>query len=54
VASWVRDEIRQVSPGLYLGIVFLRGRRLPLRFALRFTGSTGAEVRVVDEAEDRA
>jgi hypothetical protein len=34
VAGWIRDEIRPVEPGLYLGVVYLRGRRLPLRFAL--------------------
>jgi hypothetical protein len=38
VACWVRDEIRQIAPGHYLGIVFVRGRRVPLRFSLRFPG----------------
>jgi hypothetical protein len=37
VAKAVRDEIRQVSPGLYLGVVFLGGRHV-LDFALDFTG----------------
>ena len=36
VARWIRDEIREVSPGLYLGVVFVRSRRAPLHFALRF------------------
>jgi hypothetical protein len=36
VARWIRDEIREVAPGQYLGIVFLRRRRLPVRFTLRF------------------
>jgi hypothetical protein len=34
VAHWIRDEIREVAPGLYLGMVFWGGRRLPLRFTL--------------------
>ncbi len=36
VARWVRDEIREVSPGLFLGLVFL-GRRHVLDFSLDFT-----------------
>jgi len=36
VARWVRDEIREIEPGVYLGVVFVRRRRLPLRFALTF------------------
>jgi hypothetical protein len=35
-ARWVRDEIREVAPGVYLGVVFLRRRRLPLMFTLEF------------------
>jgi hypothetical protein len=35
VAHWIRDEIREVAPGLYLGQVFW-GRRRILRFALAF------------------
>jgi hypothetical protein len=35
VARWVRDEIRLVAPGLYLGVVWLRSRRVA-GFALRF------------------
>jgi hypothetical protein len=39
VAGWIRDEIREVAPGLYLGLVWgvgrlFGGRRLVLRFAL--------------------
>jgi len=36
VARWVRDEMREIEPGVYLGVVFVRRRRLPLRFALTF------------------
>ena len=41
VAGWIRDEIREVSPGVYLGIVWgvgrvFGGRKLVLRFALTF------------------
>jgi hypothetical protein len=42
VASWVRDEIRQIAPGLYLGIVYVRGWRLPLRFTLHFPTTSRA------------
>jgi hypothetical protein len=35
VARSVRDEIREVAPGLYLGLVFLRRRKI-LHFALKF------------------
>jgi hypothetical protein len=35
VARWIRDEIRMIAPGLYLGIVFWDRVRL-LDFALRF------------------
>jgi hypothetical protein len=35
VARAVRDEIREVAPGLYLGLVFLRRRKI-LHFALKF------------------
>ena len=43
VAGWIRDEIREVSPGVYLGLVWGVGRlfgghRLILRFALTFSG----------------
>jgi hypothetical protein len=41
VAGWIRDEIREVAPGLYLGVVWgvgraFAGRRRILRFALTF------------------
>ena len=35
VAQWVRDEIRLISPGLYLGKVFWNHARL-IDFALQF------------------
>jgi len=35
VAHWIRDEIREVSPGLYLGVVFWEHRKI-LNFALDF------------------
>ena len=35
VAHWVRDEIREVAPGLYLGIVFWDEDKL-INFALAF------------------
>ena len=35
VAHWIRDEIREVSPGVYLGLVYW-GRHRILHFALKF------------------
>jgi hypothetical protein len=35
VAQWIRDEIRQIGPGLYLGKVYWNKRRL-MDFALKF------------------
>jgi hypothetical protein len=35
VAHWVRDEIRLISPGLYLGLVYWKKDRL-IHFALEF------------------
>jgi hypothetical protein len=35
VARWIRDEIREVAPRTYLGLVFVRGRKL-LHFTLAF------------------
>jgi len=35
VAHWIRDEIREVAPGLYLGIVFWDEDKL-INFALAF------------------
>ena len=37
VAHWVRDEIRLLQPGLYLGIVY-RQRQRTIHFALQFNG----------------
>ena len=47
VAGWIRDEIREVAPGLFLGLVWgvgrvFGGRRLVLRFALTFPVTPGA------------
>jgi hypothetical protein len=41
VAGWIRDEIREVAPGLYLGLVWgvgklFGGRKRVLKFALTF------------------
>src|ERR1700733_4519587 len=40
VAQWVRDEIREVSPGLYLGVVYWGKKKLGahklLHFSLKF------------------
>jgi hypothetical protein len=40
VAQWIRDEIREVSPGLYLGVVYWGKKKLEahklLHFALKF------------------
>jgi hypothetical protein len=35
VAQWIRDEIRQVAPGLFLGIVFWERKKI-LDFSLQF------------------
>lgn len=35
VAQWIRDEIRQIGPGLYLGKVYWSKKRL-IDFALKF------------------
>jgi len=35
IAQWIRDEIRQISPGLYLGKVYWDKKRL-IDFALKF------------------
>ena len=35
LAHWIRDEIRQVAPGLYLGKVYWRKKRL-IDFAIQF------------------
>lgn len=38
VARWIRDEIREIAPGLFLGLVFL-GRFHVLDFSLDFNRS---------------
>jgi hypothetical protein len=35
VARWIRDEIRQIGPGMYLGKVYWEKKRL-IDFALKF------------------
>jgi hypothetical protein len=40
IAHWIRDEIRLVAPGLYLGIVFWDHTKL-IDFALRFPAAAG-------------
>lgn len=35
VAHWIRDEIREVGPGVYLGLVYWSRARI-LHFALTF------------------
>lgn len=35
VAHWIRDEIRLISPGIYLGLVYWNKERL-IHFALQF------------------
>lgn len=39
IARWVRDEIREVAPGIYLGLVYL-GKKKLIHFALKFPAST--------------
>jgi hypothetical protein len=38
IAHWVRDEIREVAPGIYLGLVYL-GKKKLIHFALKFPAS---------------
>jgi hypothetical protein len=35
IAGWIRDEIREVSPGIYLGLVY-GGKKKLIHFALKF------------------
>jgi hypothetical protein len=35
VAHWIRDEIRLIGPGFYLGVVYWEKKRL-IDFALQF------------------
>lgn len=41
VAHWIRDEIRMISPGHYLGVVWLARRRVAW-FALSFSDPSGS------------
>jgi hypothetical protein len=56
LAKWVRDEIREIEPGLYLGVVYVRSRRAPIRFSLEFATSTpsGRFTSVVDVDHESA
>jgi len=38
LAKWIRDEIREVTPGIYLGVVFW-GKKKLIHFALQFPKS---------------
>lgn len=38
LAKWIRDEIREVSPGIYLGLVY-GGKKKLIHFALKFPAS---------------
>src|SRR6185295_18246847 len=40
VAGWVRDEIREIAPGLYMGLVYAGTRKLPIRFSLQFDSAS--------------
>ncbi len=39
VAQWIRDEIREVAPGIYLGLVYW-GKKKLIHFALQFPASS--------------
>lgn len=39
LAQWIRDEIREVAPGIYLGIVYW-GKKKLIHFALHFPATT--------------
>jgi hypothetical protein len=43
IGRWVRDEIRQIGPGLYVGLVYVRSHRAPLRFSLKFDTALDSE-----------
>lgn len=38
IAHWIRDEIREIAPGLYLGVVYWDRTKL-INFALKFAAS---------------
>lgn len=50
LAKWIRDEIREIEPGLYVGLVYVRSRRAPIRFALEFAPFAGAARQSAAEA----
>jgi hypothetical protein len=50
VAGWIRDEIRQIGPGLYVGMVYVRTRRAPIRFSLEFDTSSSRVLGVDHES----
>jgi hypothetical protein len=41
IVQWVRDEIREVAPGLYLGVVYWSRTKL-INFALKFHDGEGS------------
>jgi hypothetical protein len=51
VAGFVRDEIRQIGPGLYIGLVYVGSRQAPIRFSLSFEP---AGSRIVDVDHETA
>jgi hypothetical protein len=36
------DEIREIAPGVYLGLVYVRSRRVPVRFSLEFESAASS------------
>ncbi len=54
VAGWVRDEIREVEPGLYVGLVYVRSRQAPLRFSLDFADARRVEETATYDISRRA
>ena len=50
VAGWVRDEIREIGPGLYIGLVYAGKRQLPIRFSLAFDPVASADRSQASEA----
>ena len=50
VAGSVRDEIREIAPGLYIGVVYGE-RRLPIRFSLSSTQRSRSST--FNEKDDR-
>lgn len=41
IAQWIRDEIREVAPGLYLGVVYWSRTKL-INFSLKFQAAEGS------------